>query len=296
MKVLNFGSLNLDYTYQVESILIPGETQASKGRQIFCGGKGLNQSIALAKAGVPVYHAGMIGDEGGVLLDACRENGVNTDFIRKIDGPSGHTIIQVDRNGQNCILLYGGANRSITREFVDQVLDSFEEGDMILLQNEINELDYIIDRAYEKGMMIVLNPSPYDSALDSCDLSKVSLFLVNEIEGYQITGEKEPDRILGRIREIYPGARVVLTLGGDGSVYQDETGAVYRQGIYKVKAVDTTAAGDTFTGYFLSSLIGKMPVPEGLKLAAKASAIAVSRPGATASIPLRKEVMDFIPE
>ena len=213
MKVLNFGSLNLDYTYQVESILIPGETQASKRRDIFCGGKGLNQSIALAKAGVPVYHAGMIGDEGGVLLDACRENGVNTDFIRKIDGPSGHTIIQVDRNGQNCILLYGGANRSMTREFVDQVLDSFEEGDMILLQNEINELDYIIDRAYEKGMMIVLNPSPYDSALDSCDLSKVSLFLVNEIEGYQITGEKEPDRILGRIREIYPGARVVLTLG-----------------------------------------------------------------------------------
>ena len=296
MKVLNFGSLNLDYTYQVESILIPGETQASKGRQIFCGGKGLNQSIALARAGVPVYHAGMIGDEGGILLDACRENGVNTDFIRKIDGPSGHTIIQVDRNGQNCILLYGGANRSITREFVDQVLDSFEEGDMILLQNEINELDYIIDRAYEKGMMIVLNPSPYDSALDSCDLSKVSLFLVNEIEGYQITGEKEPDRILGRIREIYPGARVVLTLGGDGSVYQDETGAVYRQGIYKVKAVDTTAAGDTFTGYFLSSLIGKMPVPEGLDMAAKASAIAVSRPGATASIPLREEVMDFIPE
>lgn len=292
MKVLNFGSLNLDYTYQVESILIPGETQASKGRQIFCGGKGLNQSIALARAGVPVYHAGMIGDEGGILLDACRENGVNTDFIRKIDGPSGHTIIQVDRNGQNCILLYGGANRSMTREFVDQVLDSFEEGDMLLLQNEINELDYIIDRAYEKGMMIVLNPSPYDGALDNCDLSKVGMFLVNEIEGYQITGEKEPDRILGKIREIYPGARVALTLGGEGSVYQDETGTVYRQGIYKVKAVDTTAAGDTFTGYFISSVIDGMPVQEGLDMAAKASAIAVSRPGATASIPLRDEVLN----
>ena len=292
MKVLNFGSLNLDYTYQVESILIPGETQASKGRQIFCGGKGLNQSIALARAGVPVYHAGMIGDEGGILLDACRENGVNTDFIRKIDGPSGHTIIQVDRNGQNCILLYGGANRSMTREFVDQVLDSFEERDMILLQNEINELDYIIDRAYEKGMMIVLNPSPYDSALDSCDLSKVSMFLVNEIEGYQITGEREPEGILAKIREIYPGARVVLTLGGEGSVYQDETG-IYRQGIYRVKAVDTTAAGDTFTGYFISSVIDGMPVQEGLDMAAKASAIAVSRPGATASIPLREEVMNF---
>lgn len=289
MKVLNFGSLNLDYVYQVDSILIPGETQASKDRKTFCGGKGLNQSIALAKAGIPVYHAGMVGEEGDILLEACRENGVNTEFVRKIQGPTGHTVIQVDRSGQNCILLFGGANRSITREFVDEVLASFEEGDMLLLQNEINELGYIIDRAYEKGMLIVLNPSPYDRELESCDLTKVSLFLVNEIEGYQITGQKEPEKILERIKELYPGAKIVLTLGGDGSVYQDETG-IYRQGIYRVKAVDTTAAGDTFTGYFISSMISGMPVQEGLSMAAKASAIAVSRPGATASIPLMDEV------
>ena len=291
MKVLNFGSLNLDYVYQVESILIPGETQASKSRQIFCGGKGLNQSIALAKAGIPVYHAGLIGEGGEPLLEVCKENGVNTEFIRQILGPCGHTVIQVDRNGQNCILLFGGSNRSMTKEFVDSVLDSFDEGDIILLQNEINELDYIIDRAYEKKMMIILNPSPFDSALEKCDLSKISLFLMNEIEGFQITGEKEPDRILAKVKELYPKAKVVLTLGGDGSVYQDETG-IYRQGIFKVKAVDTTAAGDTFTGYFISSIIDGMPVQDGLKLAAKASAIAVSRPGATASIPVRSEVVE----
>lgn len=291
MKVLNFGSLNLDYVYQVESILIPGETQASKDRQIFCGGKGLNQSIALAKAGIPVYHAGMIGDGGEILLKTCEENGVNTEFIRKIPGPCGHTVIQVDKDGQNCILLFGGANRSITREFVDEVLAAFDEGDIILLQNEVNELAYIIDRAYEKGMMIILNPSPYDDKLKSCDMSKVSLFLVNEIEGYQITGEKEPEKILAAVKEKYPLAKIVLTLGGDGSVYQDETG-VYHQGIFRVKAVDTTAAGDTFTGYFISSIIDGMPVREGLEMAAKASAIAVSRPGATASIPLRQEVLD----
>ena len=249
MKVLNFGSLNLDYVYQVESILIPGETQASKDRKTFCGGKGLNQSIALAKAGIPVFHAGMIGEEGDILLETCRENGVNTDFIRKIQGPGGHTVIQVDKNGQNCILLFGGSNRSITREFVDEVLSAFEKGDILLLQNEINELDYIIDQAYEK------------------------------------------EKILAKIRELYPKAAIVLTLGGDGSVYQDETG-IYRQGIYKVKAVDTTAAGETFTGYFISSIINGMPVQEGLRLAAKASAIAVSRPGATASIPLREEVLN----
>lgn len=291
MKVLNFGSLNLDYVYQVESILIPGETQASKSRQIFCGGKGLNQSIALAKAGIPVYHAGLIGEGGEPLLEVCKENGVNTEFIRQILGPCGHTVIQVDRNGQNCILLFGGSNRSMTKKFVDSVLDSFDEGDIILLQNEINELDYIIGRAYKKKMMVILNPSPFDSALEKCDLTKISLFLMNEIEGFQITGEKAPDRILAKVKELYPKAKVVLTLGGDGSVYQDETG-IYRQGIFKVKAVDTTAAGDTFTGYFISSIIDGMPVQDGLKLAAKASAIAVSRPGATASIPVRSEVVE----
>lgn len=290
MKVLNFGSLNLDYVYQVESILIPGETQASKDRQIFCGGKGLNQSIALAKAGIPVYHAGLIGEGGEPLLEVCKENSVNTEFIRQIPGPSGHTVIQVDKNGQNCILLFGGSNRSMTREFINSVLDSFDKGDIILLQNEINELDYIIDQAYKKKMMIILNPSPYDNALDSCDLSKVSLFLMNEIEGFQITGEKEPDRILKKVKELYPNARVVLTLGSDGSMYQDDTG-IYKQEIFKVKAVDTTAAGDTFTGYFIASIIEGLSVQEGLELAAKASAIAVSRPGATASIPLRSEVV-----
>lgn len=292
MKVLNFGSMNLDYVYQMDHILIPGETQTSVGREIFCGGKGLNQSIALAKAGVPVYHACTLGDGAELLLEACRENGVNTQLIRRISGPCGHTVIQVDKAAQNCILLYGGSNRQITREYVDQVLAHFEKGDILLLQNEINELDYIIDCAYEKEMMIILNPSPFDEELEKCDLGKVSLFLVNEIEGFQITGEKEPQKILDQIRNKYPKAKVVLTLGGNGAVYQDGENH-YHQDIFKVKAVDTTAAGDTFTGYFIASLMEGMPAGEGLKMAAKASAIAVSRPGATASIPTRKEVEDF---
>jgi ribokinase len=292
MKVLNFGSMNVDYVYQVDHILIPGETLASKERNTFCGGKGLNQSIALAKAGIPVYHAGLVGDGAEMLLAACEENGVNTQFLKKIDGPCGHTIIQVDKDGQNSILLFGGSNRRITKDFVDEVLANFEKGDILLLQNEINELAYMIEKAYQKEMMIILNPSPYDSGLDACDLSKVSLFFVNEIEGFQITSEKEPERILSKMRELYPASKVVLTLGGEGSIYQDETG-IYRQGIYKVKAVDTTAAGDTFTGYFIASIIDGLGAQEGLDLAAKASAIAVSRPGATASVPLREEVLNW---
>lgn len=292
MKILNFGSLNLDYVYRVDHILIPGETQTSICRNIFCGGKGLNQSIALARAGCQIYHAGMIGDEGEILRKTCQENGVNTEFIKQISGPSGHTIIQVDQNGQNCILLFSGANRMITKEFVDTVFSKFHKNDVILLQNEINQLDYIIDRAYKKQMMIILNPSPFDSKLDSCDLSKVNLFLVNEIEGFQITGKKNPEEILKKMKELYPNAKVVLTLGGDGALYQDGE-KIYCQETYKVDTVDTTAAGDTFTGYFISSVIEGIPVEEGLQLAAKAAAIAVSRSGATASIPWKNEVVSW---
>ena len=289
MKVLNFGSLNLDYVYQVNSILIPGETQASTDRKIFCGGKGLNQSIALAKAGVPVYHAGLIGDGGEILLETCRDNHVNTEFIHQISGPCGHTVIQVDQNGQNCILLYGGANQSITKEFVDEVLSHFDKGDMLLLQNEISELDYIIEKASEKEMQIILNPSPYNNKLDKCDLNKISLFLVNEIEGEQITGYKDKDQILYAMAEKFPNARFVLTLGSDGAVYYDGKEKVF-QDIFEVKAVDTTAAGDTFTGYFIAAVIEDRSVQEALRMAAKASSIAVSRPGATPSIPAMDEV------
>jgi len=289
MKVLNFGSLNIDYVYPVDHIIIPGETEPTGDVKENCGGKGLNQSIALSKAGVKVYHAGLVGEEGQLLIDKCVENNVDATFIRKIPGRSGHTIIQVDKDGQNSILLFGGANRQFTKEYIDEVLGSFGEGDMLILQNEVNLLDYIIDRAYEKKLKIVLNPSPYDNAVEECDLKKVSLFLLNEIEGGQISGEKEPDRILKVLSEKYPDAEIVLTLGSEGSVYKYKD-KEYRQGIYKVKAVDTTAAGDTFTGYFISSVISGHDIPESLDIAARASSIAVTRPGATDSIPLKEEV------
>lgn len=289
MKVLNFGSLNYDYVYSVDHMVIPGETLTSFGMETHFGGKGLNQSIALSRAGVPVYHAGLVGEEGQMFLDVCKESGVDTRFIKSISGKSGHTIIQVDKNAQNCILLYGGSNRKMTKAFVDEVLSFFEKGDILLLQNEINELDYIIDKAYEIGMQIVLNPSPFDSALDACDLSKISIFLLNEIEGGQISGETEPDKILDKMMSQFPEAKVVLTLGSDGVVYRDKS-QTCRQGIFKVKAVDTTAAGDTFTGYFIASLVQNMPIPEALSMCAKASAIAVSKMGATDSIPTVEEV------
>lgn len=289
MKVLNFGSLNYDYVYQVDHIIVGGETQASIRMETHLGGKGFNQSVALAKAGLEVYHAGSLGEEGQLFLDACKEYGVKTKYIRQIPGKSGHTIIQVDKNAQNCIILFGGANRSQTKEFVDHVLEGFEKGDYILLQNEINEIDYIIEKAYEKGMVIVLNPSPYDANLKDCDFQKVSVFLLNEIEGEMMTGEKEPERILEILKNKYPSAKVVLTLGTEGAFYQDGEQKVFQKA-FPVKAVDTTAAGDTFTGYFIAGMMAQMPIEKIMERCARASSIAVSREGAAGSIPTADEV------
>ena len=293
MKVLNIGSLNLDYVYSVDHIIQPGETESTGSRNIFLGGKGINQSMALAKAGAEIYHGGLIGEDGQAFIEACKEYGVNYDYIRTIDGATGHTIIQVDKNAQNCILLYGGANQMLTEEFVDEVLAGFEKGDILLLQNEVNQLPYIIDKAYEKGMQIALNPSPFNEKLNAVDMKKISIFLLKEVEGGQITGLTDPDEVLAKMQEMFPHAKIVLTLGKDGAKYA-EGDQVYYQPIFKVQAVDTTAAGDTFTGYFLAGLIEGMEIPEILKMSAKASSIAVTREGAVPSIPYRAEVEEAL--
>lgn len=293
MRVLNMGSMNLDYVYTVDHIILPGETEATGSRNTFLGGKGMNQSCALAKAGVDVYHAGLIGEDGQAFLDTCKEFGIHSNFIRIVDGPSGHTVIQIDKNAQNSILLFGGANQKFTKEYIDEVLSNFEDSDLLLLQNEINLLGYVVEKAFEKGMTIALNPSPFNEKLDAVDMSKISIFLLNEVEGYQITGLTQPDAIIEKLLEKYPHAKIVLTLGKDGAVYADAEQQHF-QPIFPVKAVDTTAAGDTFTGYFLAGVAEGMPIPEVLKMSAKASSIAVSRPGAVPSIPYRAEVMEAL--
>ena len=292
MKVLNYGSLNVDYVYSVDHIIVGGETQHSSKMEIFSGGKGLNQSIALAKAGVPVYHAGIVGNDGDILLDACKEAGVNTKYIRRLPVKGGHTMIQVDKNAQNCIILYGGTNQMQTREFVDEVLADFGEGDYLILQNEINMLDYIIDQAYEKKMKIVMNPSPFDDKLNSCDLGKVYLFLVNEIEGEQITGCKDKDQILDALAEKYPNARFVLTLGSNGAVYYDGKEKVF-QDIFKVKAVDTTAAGDSYTGALAVALSQDKNIEDAMDFASKVGALSVLKEGAQSSLPTLEDVKNF---
>ena len=293
MKVLNIGSMNLDLVYSVDHIVQPGETESSVSMNTFLGGKGMNQSVALAKAGVEVYQGGMIGEDGQPFLDACAEYGVRADYIRKVEGKSGHAVIQIDKSAQNCILLYGGANQMLTEEYVDEVLKNFSAEDILLLQNEVNLLPYIVDKAYEKGMQIALNPSPFNEKLSKVDMTKISIFLLNEVEGNQVTGLTAPEEIIAKMQELYPHAKIVLTLGKDGAVYAEGEQRFF-QPIFPVKAVDTTAAGDTFTGYFLAGLAEGLEIPETLKMSAMASSIAVSRAGAVPSIPYRSEVMEAL--
>lgn len=295
MKVLNFGSCNIDFVYSLDHIVAPGETESSAQMQIFPGGKGLNQSIALAKAGVAVYHAGCIGEDGKLLLDTLQVSGVDTRYLRQVDAKNGHAMIQVSKEGENSIVLFAGSNVMITEEQIDAVLADFAEGDILLLQNEINSVDLLIEKAYEKGMVTILNPSPFNGQIGRMNLSHISCLILNEVEAKGFSGSEDVQESLTYLRKRYPNLNVMLTLGKKGCVYASGEETVC-QDAFPVHAVDTTAAGDTFTGYFIAGIVEGLPYSEILKRACAASAIAVTRNGAAPSIPSVPEVMAFLQE
>ena len=289
MKIVNYGSINLDHVYQVDHIVQPGETLLAADQNLFCGGKGLNQSIALAKAGAEIFHAGVVGEDGDILLDALRAAKVDITHIRRAPGASAHTVIQVDRNGQNCIIVFSGENMRPSEADIDRVLADFAPGDAVLMQNELFNTPLMMRKAAEKGLAIIFNPSPVSREMLSYPLETVSWFLLNEIEGEALTGETDPGRILDVLAKKFPNGSVVLTLGANGAWAMDR-GQRFFQPAFEVQAVDTTAAGDTFTGFFLAGICGGMPIPVALRRAAFASSIAVSRKGAADSIPTAEEV------
>lgn len=295
MKLLDFGSLNIDHTYQLPHLVRPGETLAADSYHKSEGGKGFNQAVALAKAGQEVYLAGAIGQDGLFLRDYLQELGVHTEHLCVLDAPTGHAMIQLDTEGQNCIILFGGTNGMITEAMIDEVLADFGAGDYLLLQNEISHVDSIICAAHAKGMHIILNPSPMSPELLTWPLELVEWFILNEIEGADITGKTQPEEMLDELLRRYPACHVVLTLGERGSVYADATQRIY-QSIVPAHTVDTTAAGDTFTGYFIHALLQGEAIQQALKTAACASAITVSRPGAGRSIPAAEEVQAAMKE
>lgn len=285
--------MNLDHVYQVKDFVRPGETDAALHYDIFPGGKGLNQSIAIARAGGPVFHAGVVG-EGGSILERClQEAGADCTLLKHAAVSQGHAIIQVNRQGENCIILYPGSNHAVDTGYIDETLKDFSSDTYLVLQNEISNLDYIVEKAWEKGLLIVLNPSPMDEAMKALDFGKISWLLVNEMEGALITGKQESEEILEELYQRYPTTNIVLTLGSKGAVCRCQD-TLHHQSSFSVEAVDTTGAGDTFTGYLIAGIAEGKAVAEALQLASAASAISVTRTGAASSIPMRAEVEEFL--
>ena len=293
IRILNMGSINIDYVYTVPHFVRAGETLSANCRQIFSGGKGLNQSIALARAGGNVSHAGMVGCDGAYLCELLMEKGVDTSLIAISDSPTGHAIIQVTEEGENSILLFAGANHKLNESYVENALSSYNRDDILVLQNEVSCIAYAMKAAKAKGMKIAFNPSPYGPEIKHYPLELVDWWLLNEIEGESLTKEDSPHKMLEVMGVLYPDATVVLTLGKDGVLCRLND-KIYQHDSYQVKVLDTTAAGDTFTGYFIVAVSQGQSIPEALRLASKAASIAVSRKGAAVSIPDLAEVSSSI--
>lgn len=292
MKILNFGSLNIDIFFRVENIVKPGETISAKSIEKRPGGKGLNQSVALSKSFENVYHAGSVGDDGVFLIDYLKSENINTKYIKKSDKLTGNAIIQVDDRGENSIVLYKGANFDNDKKFIDEVLDNFDKDDILLLQNEISSMKYLIDKAYEKGMKIVLNPSPITDEIKEFDFNKIDLLLVNEIEAKDIANKDNIDESINYFMATYPNINLIVTLGSKGSIFVNKNEKIKQEGI-KVQSVDSTGAGDTFTGFFVSYFYQGKNVRDCLKFASLASALSVTKSGASISIPSLCDVKEF---
>ena len=289
MKVLNFGSVNIDITYRVPHFVRPGETLSARSVTRNAGGKGFNQSVALSRAGCEVYHAGHIGEDGAFLLELCRQYGVRTDYLTQVDVPTGNAVIQVDDDGANCILLYGGANQAMDEAFIREVLSRFDAGDLLVLQNEINCMNRLMALAHEAGLKIAINPAPMNDAIAKESLALADWIILNETEARDLIGVEEPFAQLEALKESFPYSSFLLTLGVRGAICQTN-GKICTLGSCKVDAVDTTAAGDTFAGFFLAELVNGKTPEEALLTATRASALAVMRHGAAQSVPAMEEV------
>lgn len=290
MKLLVFGSLNIDHTYQVSHLVREGETLSSSIYTKNEGGKGFNQAAALAKAGLSIHFAGAIGADGLFLKDYLQSLDIDVSNIQILDVPSGHAIIQVDAAGSNSIILYGGSNHAITEEQIDYVLSQFDGGDYILLQNEISLGEKILRKAHSKGIHIILNPSPISSDLLAWPLDMVDWLILNEIEGTDLSGKDDPDEIVTTLMQRFGIPHIVLTLGEKGAMFSSATSRIQQPAI-PTTVVDTTAAGDTFTGYFFASILSGKEPAEALRIAATASSLAISKKGAAKSIPWAKDVL-----
>ena len=293
MTVFNIGSINIDHLYEVEHFVRPGETMSSISYQQVLGGKGANQSVALAKAQAHVKHVGAINRSDQHILKQLQDYGVNTDEIAQVDEASGHAIIQLTLAAENSIILYAGANHTLTESKIKTVLDGATAEDWVLLQNETNLVAETLAWAKESGAKVAFNPAPMDADLTRKVLPFIDLLIVNEVEAMDLANTDSIEEATHILPKEYPELAVMMTLGKDGVRYFSKAEDL-QVDAFKVDAKDTTAAGDTFIGFCLAELQRGSDYKTAMRTACAASAIAVTRLGAAPSIPSLDEVSEFL--
>lgn len=285
MDVINVGSLNLDFVYQVEHFAVPGETQSVQEFHLHIGGKGLNQSIALARAGLSVAHVGAIGSDGEILRDTLKQNDVDISYVRLSEERSGHAIIQVIRTGQNAIIIHGGANKTLSVSQLEDALNHFRPKALIL-QNETNLINETLLLAKQRGLKIFYNPAPLLPDTHAFALSAVDVLIVNETEAHALTHESNPEKQLEGLRKrCHRGTLCVLTMGAQGVWVLNGNKPQHFNAHPVERVVDTTAAGDTFIGFFMAGLLKQFSLEKAIEQGMRAASICITRPGAYASIP-----------
>ncbi|MEO1640774.1 MAG: ribokinase [Pseudomonadota bacterium] len=286
MAIWNLGSINADFVYAVPHVPGPGETLASTGRQMFLGGKGANMSVAAARAAAHVHHIGAVGADGRWAVERLLEYGVDTRNIAEIETETAQAIIMVDPAGENSIVLHPGANAEIPHATLQAALSEAQTGDWLIIQNETNLQRTAAEMGRKLGLRVAYAAAPFDADRVQAVLPHLDFLILNAVEAEQLeaaTGQAPAD---------LPVADVIVTRGADGADWYCRTSMQHFPSI-PVDPVDTTGAGDTFTGYVLAGLDRGMPMGQAIVKATKAAALMVMRHGTADVIPDLAEVQGF---
>lgn len=287
MAIYNLGSVNIDHVYRVPHLPEPGETLASTAFNSGLGGKGANQSIAVARGGGSVFHIGAIGADGDWLRQQMADAGADMRYLAVVGIPTGHAIINVDDDAENAIILCSSANQALTEAQIDEALKGAGSDDWLLLQNETNLGFYAATVAKANGMRVAYAAAPFDADAALEMLPVTDLLAVNEIEAAQLSAA------LGVDADDLPVAQVLITRGAKGATLQAD-GTIISVDAFKVEPVDTTGAGDTFLGYFMAAIDLGLTPADALTRASGASALQVTKAGAAEAIPALADVQKFL--
>lgn len=285
MAIWNLGSINADMVYRVPHLPAPGETLAATGYQRFLGGKGANMSVAAARAAAHVRHIGAVGLDGAWMVERLLEYGVDTRHIAQVDAPTGHAIVAVEPGGENQILIYPGANRAIPEPAVQAALAEAGAGDTLLIQNETNAQAMAARIGRDLGLRVAYAAAPFEAEAVRAVLPFLDFLILNAVEAQQL------EAATGLAPAALPVRDVIVTLGAGGARHIDTISGQSRDfPAIPVTPVDTTGAGDTFTGYVLAGLDRGLPMAQAIAQAMRAAAIMVTRHGTADVIPDLKDV------